>query len=137
MEGRAPVRVATLEQYTHDPAVIQHQVHSLPKTLTLYPDHPYNGYKWGMAIDLSSCTGCGACTMACGAENNIPVVGKEQVAARTRDALDPRRPLLRRRADLEQQPSRRTTSPSPACSARTRRARSSARWLRRRTAPKG
>ena len=81
MEGRVPVRVATLEEYTHEPAVIHHQAHSFPRTLTMYPDHPYEGYKWGMAIDLSSCTGCGACTMACTAENNIPVVGKEQVAA--------------------------------------------------------
>jgi len=81
MEGRAPVRVATLEQYKNEPAVIHEQVHNFPRTLTMYPDHQYDGYKWGMAIDLSSCTGCGACTMACTAENNIPVVGKEQVAA--------------------------------------------------------
>ncbi|CAN5691650.1 TAT-variant-translocated molybdopterin oxidoreductase [soil metagenome] len=80
MEGRSPVRVASLEEYTKDPAVIAHQVHSFPRTLTLYPDHEYNGYKWGMAIDLTSCTGCGACTIACVAENNIPVVGKEQVS---------------------------------------------------------
>jgi MoCo/4Fe-4S cofactor protein with predicted Tat translocation signal len=79
--GRAPVRVATLEQYKSHPAVIHEQVHNFPRTLTMYPDHPYNGNKWGMAIDLSSCTGCGACTIACTAENNIPVVGKEQVAA--------------------------------------------------------
>jgi molybdopterin-containing oxidoreductase family iron-sulfur binding subunit len=81
MEGRAPVRVATLDQYMHDPAVIHEQVHNFPRTLTMYPDRPYEGYKWGMAIDLSSCTGCGACTMACTAENNIPVVGKEEVAS--------------------------------------------------------
>ncbi|HVJ26538.1 MAG TPA: TAT-variant-translocated molybdopterin oxidoreductase [Vicinamibacterales bacterium] len=80
MEGRAPIRVASLGEYTKDPAVIAHQVHAFPKTLTLYPDHVYDGYKWGMAIDLTSCTGCGACTIACVAENNIPVVGKEQVS---------------------------------------------------------
>jgi MoCo/4Fe-4S cofactor protein with predicted Tat translocation signal len=80
MEGRAPVRVATLEEYSRDPAVIEHMGHTPPRTLTLYPEYEYNGYKWGMAIDLTSCTGCGACTIACVAENNIPVVGKEQVA---------------------------------------------------------
>jgi MoCo/4Fe-4S cofactor protein with predicted Tat translocation signal len=80
MEDRAPVRVATLDEYTKDPSTIAHQVHAFPKTLTLYPEHVYDGNKWGMAIDLTSCTGCGACTMACVAENNIPVVGKEQVS---------------------------------------------------------
>jgi molybdopterin-containing oxidoreductase family iron-sulfur binding subunit len=80
MENRVPVRVASLEEYRKDPAVIAHQSHAFPKTLTLYPEHVYDGYKWGMAIDLTSCTGCGACTMACVAENNIPVVGKEQVS---------------------------------------------------------
>ena len=80
MEGRAPVRVATLEEYRNEPAVIQEQAEKFPKTLTMYPDYKYDGNKWGMAIDLSSCTGCSACTIACVAENNIPVVGKDQVA---------------------------------------------------------
>ena len=79
MEGRAPVRIATIEEYRRDPSVVAHQGHAVPKTLTMYPEHVYDGYKWGMAIDLTSCTGCGACTIACVAENNIPVVGKEQV----------------------------------------------------------
>jgi molybdopterin-containing oxidoreductase family iron-sulfur binding subunit len=79
MEGRNPARVATLEQYLHDPAVIAHMGHTPPKTLTLYPDREYLENKWGMAIDLTSCTGCSACVVACVAENNIPVVGKEQV----------------------------------------------------------
>ncbi len=79
MEGRAPVRTATLAEYTAKPAVIHEQGHSFPRSLTLYPDHEYTGYKWGMAIDLSSCTGCSACMVACQAENNIPVIGKDQV----------------------------------------------------------
>jgi molybdopterin-containing oxidoreductase family iron-sulfur binding subunit len=80
MEDRAPVRVADVETYRKDPDVIARQGETPPRTLTLVPEWDYSErYKWGMSIDLTACTGCGACTLACQSENNIPVVGKEQV----------------------------------------------------------
>jgi Fe-S-cluster-containing dehydrogenase component len=77
MEGREIVRSATLATYQTQPDFAQRDSeHEQP---SLYPPFPAAGYAWGMSIDLSACIGCGACTIACQAENNIPTVGKEQV----------------------------------------------------------
>jgi molybdopterin-containing oxidoreductase family iron-sulfur binding subunit len=80
MAGRAPVRTATLAEFRKEPNFPTAEEPPLDKATTLYPAWPYEGYKWGMAIDLNVCTGCSACIIACQAENNIAVVGKDQVA---------------------------------------------------------
>jgi molybdopterin-containing oxidoreductase family iron-sulfur binding subunit len=80
MEGRQLLRVGTREQYEKDPHFASHMGHEPEPEMTMYPDSwKYEGYKWGMSIDLNTCDGCNACVVACVAENNIPVVGKEQV----------------------------------------------------------
>jgi MoCo/4Fe-4S cofactor protein with predicted Tat translocation signal len=81
IEDRNAVRSAPLEEFRKNPAFAHGMEHlKLDKGITLMPAYEYNGYKWGMAIDMNACTGCGACMVACVAENNIPVVGKEQVS---------------------------------------------------------
>jgi MoCo/4Fe-4S cofactor protein with predicted Tat translocation signal len=80
MEGRAIVRNATLEEYSKDPEFAKEDPIDKGHRESLVPDWKYQGYAWGMAIDLNSCTGCNACVVACVAENNIPVVGQDQVA---------------------------------------------------------
>lgn len=52
---------------------------SHPKDLSMYPEYEYKGYAWGMTIDMTSCIGCNACALACQSENNVPVIGKEEV----------------------------------------------------------
>jgi molybdopterin-containing oxidoreductase family iron-sulfur binding subunit len=79
MEGRDPVKAATLEEYRANPDYARERVPAPPRDMTLYPNYRYEGHAWGMAIDLNSCVGCNACAIACQSENNIPVVGKEQV----------------------------------------------------------
>jgi MoCo/4Fe-4S cofactor protein with predicted Tat translocation signal len=79
MEGRNLLRVGTLGQFLEHPDFARVKPHEEPPLPSLYPEHPYPNYAWGMAIDLNVCIGCNACVIACQAENNIPVVGKTEV----------------------------------------------------------
>lgn len=87
MEDRPLVREATLEEYRANPTFAPDMVYvpgrqedgNAPNLFNdqLFPSHQP---QWGMAIDLNACTGCGVCTIACQSENNIPVIGKREVA---------------------------------------------------------
>lgn len=78
IEGRDLIRVGTTEQFRTEPDFAQKpDAHHLD--ISLYPKFEYNDNAWGMVVDLSACVGCNACVVACQAENNIPVVGKDQV----------------------------------------------------------
>jgi molybdopterin-containing oxidoreductase family iron-sulfur binding subunit len=85
MEGRPIVREANLAEFFKEPG-FANEMHGTepPVVQSLYPN-PLDAAKktalhqWGMAIDLTACVGCGTCVLACQSENNIPIVGKDQV----------------------------------------------------------
>ncbi|MCC6722464.1 MAG: TAT-variant-translocated molybdopterin oxidoreductase [Bacteroidia bacterium] len=80
IEGRDFIREASIGQYKKNPAVKNENKLNL---ISLWEEHDYTkGHKWGMAIDLNKCTGCGSCVVSCHIENNVPVVGRDEVILR-------------------------------------------------------
>ena len=74
---RKLVRGGTLEEFRSNPSLSEEKEANGP---SIYPPYPYKDNAWGMSIDLNSCIGCNACVVACQSENNIAVVGKDQVS---------------------------------------------------------
>jgi molybdopterin-containing oxidoreductase family iron-sulfur binding subunit len=79
MEGRDIVRETTNSEYLANPASGNK---AKMKLITMWDKKEWNGHKWGMVVDLNKCTGCSSCIVSCNAENNVSVVGKQEVINR-------------------------------------------------------
>jgi MoCo/4Fe-4S cofactor protein with predicted Tat translocation signal len=82
IEGRDIIRETTFANYLENPAHGSGNNEEKQKTYDLWNKYDQIGHNWVMAIDLNACTGCGACIVACSSENNVPVVGKDEVHRR-------------------------------------------------------
>jgi molybdopterin-containing oxidoreductase family iron-sulfur binding subunit len=89
MDRSNVIQESTLSEYQknpkagrYEPMISTYSGKEKPGNISLWEGHKYPNHHWGMIIDMNSCTGCGACTVSCQAENNVPVVGKAEVLNR-------------------------------------------------------
>jgi Fe-S-cluster-containing hydrogenase components 1 len=78
---RGIIRAATFAEYLVKPDFVREHKREEQSKESMYPAFEYKSHAWAMVIDTSVCTGCNGCVVACQAENNIPIVGKDQVVA--------------------------------------------------------